>query len=230
MTLIRQPQPLSQPNLCQLPGLRPGMKNGQTPLLLCLNPNHRLRMQNYLSSALVLIPCPLQALEYLDQDPKHQVIVDRCVTQLSCCRQPIARLQARIRLSAHQAPSPTMQPQTPESLKKIQDDRFHVDRMSGNNCGHAEDSYHEVTLKELAEQFKISPRQLNRLFHQAGCASPIREIRRRHLLEAYQKVLYSNDSLEKIAEQLDFYDGATFSRSFKRAFGFYPGHLRRSRC
>ncbi len=86
----------------------------------------------------------------------------------------------------------------------------------------------QINLDRLARSLGMSPRQINRIFRQAGLSSPIRELRRRRLLVALEEILGSNESIEKIAEQMGFYDRATFSRSVKRAFGFYPGHLRRT--
>jgi transcriptional regulator GlxA family with amidase domain len=58
----------------------------------------------------------------------------------------------------------------------------------------------------------------------------MRAFRWERLLEASEQLQTSSRSMEAIAEDLDFYDRSSFSRAFRRAFGFYPGTLRRRHC
>jgi AraC-like DNA-binding protein len=56
--------------------------------------------------------------------------------------------------------------------------------------------------------------------------APMQAVRRQRLREAFERIQTSSISIEAIADELHYYDRASFSRAFRRAFGLYPGSLR----
>ncbi len=84
-------------------------------------------------------------------------------------------------------------------------------------------------LNQLAEFLGISARHANRCFHAAGLSSPMKELRRRRLKDALDRIRYSSRTLEEIAAEFDYYDGSSLSRALKRAFGISPMVLRDGR-
>lgn len=195
------------------------------PLLLCFDSAHRGRLQEQLGGVLLTCSCPFQVLHALEGDPGRMVLVDRCPAGYPCCFRPLIRLQNGIRHAAHQSGG------SPELLETQRpswnrDPAYPTDRLR-EICDHLRGSSRTVTLGSLAAAFGVSSRQLNRLFHAVGEVSPMRVLRREWLREAIELIRTTSRSIESIAEDLGYYDRATFARAFRRAFGFYPGRLRR---
>jgi AraC-like DNA-binding protein len=84
-------------------------------------------------------------------------------------------------------------------------------------------------LNQLAEFLGVSARHANRCFRAAGLSSPMKELRRRRLKDALDRIRYSSRTLEEIAAEFDYYDGSSLSRALKRAFGISPMLLRDGR-
>ncbi len=228
MTTPRSPRTSLQRAACRFRGPRPGGGDGPTSLLVCLDPVHGFQMKRHLASSLRVVDCPLEALRCMEQRSGQQVIFDRCPPRFHCCREPAIQLLARIRLAAHRDGIPFASFSGPNHTI---DNRIQCLANGGIPAmvdDPSADRDRVLTLNELARSFGASSRQLYRLFRRAGYGPPMREIRRWHLMSAYNELSNSAESLEKIAARLGFHDGATFSRSFKRAFGCYPGTLRRS--
>ena len=199
----------------------------QTVHLLCLDPAHRERLSHRIGTSLHLTSCPLQALAFLQSGSCHEVIVDRCATRLSCCREPLSGLLARARLTMTHKTTAFMQQHTTDSPLSANAHTTQGGDISIGNHPLMKAPAARITLGQLSSLFGLSPRQLTRLFAQSGYESPITEFRRRHLTQARELILCSHDSLETIAERLGYSDGASFSRSFKRIFGYSPSRLRR---
>lgn len=92
-----------------------------------------------------------------------------------------------------------------------------------------ENQFHEhLKVADYAAQLNISVSTLNRLCHQAFNASAKSMIQDRLIVEAKRKLIYTVETLEKIAYDLGFKDPAYFSRFFKQCEGMSPKAFRRS--
>jgi len=82
-------------------------------------------------------------------------------------------------------------------------------------------------VSRYAEQLHMSTSTLSRLCHEYVGESPKTIIQSRVLGEAKRRLLYSQQSIEKIAYNLGFKDQAYFTRFFKGLEGKTPGNYRR---
>ena len=80
-------------------------------------------------------------------------------------------------------------------------------------------------LEQLAAKLNIEPRTLQRQLKKEGdtFSAILREVRTKR---AQERLRYSNQSIEQIAEELGFSDAVAFSRAFKQWTGQAPGHWR----
>ncbi len=83
-----------------------------------------------------------------------------------------------------------------------------------------------LSVAELAASVHLTPRSLSRLFVQALDRSP-REVRAMlRLQRAELRLIYSQDSIEQVAESCGFHDRHHFSRQFSRIHGMGPATYR----
>ena len=86
----------------------------------------------------------------------------------------------------------------------------------------------DISLKTLANEFRVSPETVRRLFHQAGAGTtPGKLIARLRLQLALELLGNTDDSVAEIARRCGYRDPFTFSRSFKRATGCSPAFYRK---
>lgn len=96
--------------------------------------------------------------------------------------------------------------------------RFLVDR-----------NYKQVkSVKGYADMLYKSPKTLSNLFSKAGSATPLQIIHERIVLEAKRQLIYSDKSVQEIAFDLGFEEGATFFKMFKKYEGSSPQSYRNS--
>jgi AraC-like DNA-binding protein len=83
-----------------------------------------------------------------------------------------------------------------------------------------------LTIAELAASVHLTPRSLGRLFVEALDRSPrqVRDMLR--LQRAELQLIYSQDSIEQVAEACGFHDRHHFSRQFSRIHGMGPATYR----
>lgn len=81
-------------------------------------------------------------------------------------------------------------------------------------------------ISDYAKRLNISISTLNRVCHEAFDASAKSIIQERLIIEAKRKLIYTVETLEKIAYELGFKDPAYFSRFFKQNEGMSPKAFR----
>ena|SRR2546425_7273301 len=227
MELIGSRGSPSDPTSCRLKDLNLRRLKSRTLLLVCLDPAHGLQIHKESRADLFVASCPLQVKHYLDEHPRHLVILDRCRASLRCCRRPLGELQNRIHQVVHGNPERMGLTHPPELLQSRQTGHLLTYQVQEAYRQLGGRSPQRITLRDLADLFAVSPRQLNRLFHLAVGIAPMQAFRRQRLLEAFQQIQASSRSIEAIAEDLHYHDRSSFSRAFRRAFGFYPGMLKK---
>ncbi len=79
-----------------------------------------------------------------------------------------------------------------------------------------------VSLESIAEDERICPRHLRRLFAEETGMSPAEYRIRARVTKARQLLRESNLSVKEIAAELGYTDGFTFSRQFKQVSGLSP--------
>lgn len=84
----------------------------------------------------------------------------------------------------------------------------------------------ELSLKILARQFGYSPFHFHRLFASAVGETPKQHVQRLRLERAAYKLAVTSDAILPIALAVGFKNHETFSRAFKRAFGYTPKDYR----
>ena len=84
----------------------------------------------------------------------------------------------------------------------------------------------ELSLETLSRQFGYSPFHFHRLFSRAVGESPRQHVHRLRLERAAYKLAVTSDSVLAIALAVGFRNHETFSRAFKRAFGYTPKNYR----
>lgn len=82
------------------------------------------------------------------------------------------------------------------------------------------------SVPDYAAALGVSAGQLARSCHKAVERSPGAVIKDRLLLEAKRRLIYTNATLARIADDLGYADPAYFSRDFKRGTGQSPGAFR----
>lgn len=85
----------------------------------------------------------------------------------------------------------------------------------------------QVSIKELAELYQITPNALSKRFRQNMGASLKHYLLSRQLLRAQELLLHSDRRIGEIAEMLGYSDSQYFQRFFKTKFGVTPGEYRR---
>ena len=83
------------------------------------------------------------------------------------------------------------------------------------------------TLREVADACHIDHAYLCRLFQRFGRQSPIQYLQHLRMNHAADLLQNSQRMVKDVAGELGFSDPYNFSRSFKRVFKVYPGHLLR---
>lgn len=85
----------------------------------------------------------------------------------------------------------------------------------------------DLTPDWLCRLVGISRSQLYRLFEPVG--GVVRDIQRERLRQTHRAIADPNDgrTIQEISEELGFPEPTTFSRAFRREFGYAPGALRR---
>ncbi len=80
----------------------------------------------------------------------------------------------------------------------------------------------KLSVTELAEQVKLSPRQLQRRFHETFCCSPQAFILKVRLQAACEMLQSEDKSLGEIAQLTGFSDQSAFAQHFRRNLGVTP--------
>lgn len=197
------------------------------PILLCFNAVHRQQIARKRDSGLILASCPLQLLRCLDQQPRRLVLLDRCPAGLNCCRRPLGALVRRIQQEIRVAHQRAGRIKEAGLLRFTNRALFPANRLEAACRYFGQRPLRGMILGELAAFFGMSPRRLNRLFHRAGCDSPVRELRRQRLFGSLKEIQASSRSIDAIADDLHYSDRSSFVRAFRRAFGFYPSRFRK---
>ncbi len=83
-----------------------------------------------------------------------------------------------------------------------------------------------ITVAEVADALRISPRHLERSFKQATGLSPSRYYRKLRMDAARQIVMYTNDRLADIAAAVGYTGPQAFNKHYRAAFGVTPGQDR----
>jgi AraC-like DNA-binding protein len=96
-----------------------------------------------------------------------------------------------------------------------------IDRISANPSG-------KFRVAELARQFGISERQLNRQFLDLVNMTPSEFLLRSRIHAAAADLRLSRESIASLAEHYGFCDQSSFTRQFRRLFGITPARYRKS--
>ena len=81
---------------------------------------------------------------------------------------------------------------------------------------------------EMSRIANISEEHLRRLCWQAYSKSPMQRLKWLRIRYASELLLYSNYSIEKIAEEVGYNDAASLTRAFKKSHGLSPAKYRRN--
>src|SRR5580765_1341285 len=84
----------------------------------------------------------------------------------------------------------------------------------------------ELSLEALARQFGYSPFHFHRLFSNAVGETPKQHVHRLRLERAAYKLAITSEPVFEIALAVGFNNHETFSRAFKRSFGYTPKDYR----
>ena len=84
---------------------------------------------------------------------------------------------------------------------------------------------HSVT--DYAERLGLSPKSLTKHFQKIGTQTPSDFIKKRILLEAKRKLIYTDASVKEIGFDLGFNDPAYFTRFFTKTIGKSPLHFKK---
>ena len=89
------------------------------------------------------------------------------------------------------------------------------------------DRYHETLGNvALAKACQLSPDHLIRLFRSIIGQTPAQYVQEQRLAAAAQRLLFSSESIERIAEDCGFGDRFYFTRAFRRRMGLPPAAFR----
>lgn len=86
----------------------------------------------------------------------------------------------------------------------------------------------EISLESLARQYGYSPFHFHRFFSNAVGETPKQHVDRLRLERAAYKLAITGETVLEIALSVGFKNHETFSRAFKRAFGYSPRDYRRA--
>ena len=114
---------------------------------------------------------------------------------------------------------------------------YHETKSSGHNeSDHVvlqyesfiDEHYKDIrTVKEYAEMLFMTPQNLNRICKKATGKSASDLINEKLLIEIKRNLIYTNDSIEEIAHEHNFYDNSYFTKYFKKAEGLTPTEFRK---
>lgn len=94
--------------------------------------------------------------------------------------------------------------------------------------GHMDAAYpQKLTVSELARMACLSESSFNRLFRRVMGESPTEYLLRLRVDKAAQRLISTDDTVERIAHACGFHDTSHFSRFFKRITGQPPSDFRR---
>jgi AraC family L-rhamnose operon regulatory protein RhaS len=114
--------------------------------------------------------------------------------------------------------------QTNESLDHNQDTQNLIRRI----CGYIERHYDEkINRTSLAYLFRISSRQLNRIFKKETGVPVVTMIQRVRMNQAKKLLLETNEKIITVAGLVGYDDAAFFSKLFSRQEGCSPGDYRK---
>jgi AraC family transcriptional regulator len=86
----------------------------------------------------------------------------------------------------------------------------------------------ELDLESLARQYGYSPFHFHRFFSSTVGETPKQHVHRLRLERAAYKLAITGESVLEVALSVGFKNHETFSRAFKRAFGYTPKDYRRA--
>jgi len=86
---------------------------------------------------------------------------------------------------------------------------------------------HDLSIEDVAEQIRLSSRQLERLFRQALGRTVNQEMRRKRLEEGKRLLRMTDDTIADITPQIGFHSTAYFHKIFQQSFGITPLKYRR---
>ena len=92
----------------------------------------------------------------------------------------------------------------------------------------ADNLEHPVSIRDIATEIGVSPRQLERSFKSAKGQSPALYYRTLRMNAARQLVMYSRDSITSIANSVGYATSSTLSQHYRESFGVTPQEERRN--
>ena len=95
-----------------------------------------------------------------------------------------------------------------------------------NDCFMHENVQNNLTLSQLAAQFKYSPSHFSDMFRQEIGGSPIHYFIQLKMQKACQLLEFSELKINEISQSLGFEDPAYFSRTFSKIIGIPPSLYR----
>jgi AraC family transcriptional regulator, transcriptional activator FtrA len=85
-----------------------------------------------------------------------------------------------------------------------------------------------ITVDDLAARAHLTPRSLNRHFHQQIGTNPLRWLQEQRLRQAQELLEQTDHSIDLVARQSGFATAATLRRHFRQALGTTPDSYRRT--
>jgi len=85
---------------------------------------------------------------------------------------------------------------------------------------------HEISQKQIADQFNITPSFLSRFFRERAGVNFIDYLTEKRMSRACDLLVNTNMKIREIMEQVGYIDLASFTRKFTKLFGISPGCYR----